>query len=76
MRVNKPRRMKWVGRVARVGEKVNSYSVSCLYFKERNRVKSIGVNRKRIIKWVFDKYVGETWRGLFRLRVVASGGLL
>jgi hypothetical protein len=49
MRVNKSRRMKWVGRVTRVGEKVNSYSVSCLYFKERNRVTGIGVNRRIIL---------------------------
>jgi hypothetical protein len=76
MRVIKSRRMKWVGRVARVGEKVNSYSVSCLYFKERNGFISIGVNRIIILKWVFKKHVGETWRGLFRLRVVASGGML
>ena len=52
--------MKWVGRVARVGGKVNSYSVSCLYFKERNGVTGIGVNRIIILKWVFKKYVWET----------------
>ena len=68
--------MRWVGRVARVGEMVNSYSVSLLNFKERNGFKIIGVNRRIILKWFFKKGIGETWMGLFRLRVGASGGLL
>jgi hypothetical protein len=72
----KSSRMKCVGRVARVGEKINSYCVLWLNFTERNGFNEIGVNMRIILKWVFEKYVGEMRTVLFRLRLGESCGLL
>jgi hypothetical protein len=43
---------------------------------ERDYLEDLGVDGKIILKRIFMKWVGESWAGLFWLRIGTGGGLL
>jgi hypothetical protein len=56
--------MKWVGHVAHMGEKVNSYRVWWLDFKERNHFKMYRCKHNNNIKM---DHQGIKWRDVDRI---------
>jgi len=47
-----------------------------LNFRERNGFKCIGVNRRIILKWFFNKSIGRVLTGWIWLRIKTSGKIL
>jgi hypothetical protein len=41
---------------------------------ERERFEGMGVDVRIILKWIFKKWNGEAWIGLFWLRIGTDGG--
>jgi hypothetical protein len=44
--------------------------------RERDHLEDLGVDRRIILKWIFKTWGGETWIGLFWLRIWAGDGRL
>jgi hypothetical protein len=60
----KSRRMRWVGHVARIGEKRNAYRI--LVEKPEGK-RPLGRPRRRwvtILKWILERQDGMEWIGL------------
>jgi hypothetical protein len=43
---------------------------------ERDHLEEIGVDGRRMFKWILKKWSGRLWVGLICLRIGMSGGLL
>ena len=69
--VMQSRMTRWVGHVARVGEKRNAYSV--LVRKSEGK-RSLGGKRRRLKNII--KMHGKTWTGFVWLRIGTTDGLL
>jgi hypothetical protein len=69
IRINKSRRMRWTGHVARLGEKRNAYRL--LVGKPEGK-RPLGRPRRR---WV-ERWDGVMWTGLVWLRKGTGGELL
>jgi hypothetical protein len=72
----KSRRIKWVGDVARMGEKWNAYRIWCKSHKERGHWEDKDAGRWMIQNLILEKQDGVEWIGLVWLRIGTSGGLL
>jgi hypothetical protein len=69
-------RMRWVGYLARKGEKMNTCKM--LAGKAEGK-KPLGGHKRRqeiILKWALKKYHRITWTGLKWLRIGTNEGLL
>jgi hypothetical protein len=44
--------------------------------KERDNLEDIGIDRKIILEWIFEKWSEKVWTGCIWLRIGTSGGLL
>jgi hypothetical protein len=59
IRMIKPRRMRWAGHVARMGEKRNAYRILVGKPEGRDHWDNI-----KILKWILDRQDGMEWIGL------------
>jgi hypothetical protein len=57
VRVIKLRRMRWVGHVARMGERRGVYRVLVGIPEAKRRRWKPGVNGREILRWIFKKWV-------------------
>jgi hypothetical protein len=76
IRITKSRRMKWVGHVARMGEKSNACR---LLVRKAEGKRLLGRPRSRwviILGWILEKWDGVMWTGLVWLRIGTGGELL
>jgi hypothetical protein len=76
MRFIKPRRIKWVGHVARMGAKWNSYKVPVGELEGKGLLEDLEVNEKIIFRWILEKHLMGTWAGLIWLMIDTNGGFL
>jgi hypothetical protein len=74
IRVNKSR-MRWAGRVARMGEIRGAYRILVGSREGRNHLEDSGVDGKILLKRIFKKWEWA-WAGLIWLRIGTGGGLL
>ena len=56
IRVIKSRRMRWVGREARMAERSGTYRVWCGNLRKRDHLEEIGVDGRIILKWIFKNW--------------------
>ena len=77
VRVIKSRGMRWVGNVARMGERGE---VSAGFWwgnlRERDHLGDPGVDGMTIVRWIFRKWDVGVWTGLSWLRMWTVGGHL
>jgi hypothetical protein len=60
-RMLKPRRMRWAGDVARMGENRNPYRVLVGKRKEKNHYEDLDVSARIMFKWISEKQNGVVW---------------
>jgi hypothetical protein len=77
IRTLKSRRMRWSGRVARMGAKRNAYRI---WVGKPEGKRPLGRLRRTSrwvdnIKLILERYNGVVWTGLIWLRIGTSGGL-
>jgi hypothetical protein len=68
----KPRRMRWAGHVARVGEEKSWWES----LKVRDHLEDRGVDGRMGSKWTLGRLVGAMWSGFTWIRIETVGGLL
>ena len=56
LRVIKSRRMRWVGHVARTGERRSVYRVWWGNLRKRDHLEDPGIDGKIILRWIFRKW--------------------
>jgi hypothetical protein len=59
VRVIKSRRMRWAGRVARVGARRGVYMVSVGHLEETVHLEDVGLGGRIILKWMFKILGGD-----------------
>jgi hypothetical protein len=74
--VIKSRRIRWVGHVARMGDRRVVYRVLVGNIKESYHLEDSGLNGKIILKWIFRKWDVGVWTGSNRLKIGKGGGRL
>jgi hypothetical protein len=72
----KSRRMRWAGNVARIGKRIDVYSVLVGNLRERDHLKDSGVDGRIILRSIFRKRDVGTWTSLFWFMIGTGGGLL
>jgi hypothetical protein len=72
----KSRRMRWMGHVARMGERRKVYRVLWESLKEREHSEDRGEDGRMESKWILGRLVGGVWSGFTWLRIGTVGGLL
>jgi len=55
IRAMKPRRMRWAGHVACMGERRNSYIILVEISEGKNHLRDLGIDGRIILKWILDK---------------------
>ena len=76
VRVIKSRRMRWAGRVARMGQRRGIYKVLVGNLRERDYLGDTGVDGRIILRWIFRKCDVGLWTGSSWLRIGTGGGHL
>jgi len=78
VRVIKSRSMRWVGHVARIGER-REETYSGFWWgnlEERDHLEDPDVDGRIILRWIFRKWDVGIWTGLSWLRIGTGGGHL
>ena len=73
VQVIKLRRMRWVGHVARMGERKAVYSVLVGKLRESDHLGDTGIDGRIILRWIFRKRDLGLWTGSSWLRVRTGG---
>ena len=77
VRVIKSRRMRWAGRVARVGEGRGLYRVlGGGNLRQRDYLEDPDIDSRIILRWIFSKWDVGAWTGSSWLRIGTGGRLL
>jgi hypothetical protein len=76
IRMIKPRRMRWTGHVARMGDRQNAYRIFVGKPEGKRPLKEQDIRGWTIQKWILERQDGMVWIALIWLRIGASGGLL
>jgi hypothetical protein len=76
IRVIKPRRMRWAGYVARMGEKRNACRILVGKPEEKRPLGTYKLDERIILRWILERWDGVVWSGLIWLRIGTSGRLL
>jgi len=76
VRVMKSIRMRWVGHVARMGERRGVYRVLVGKPEGKNHLGDPGVDGRIILRCIFRKLDVREWTGSSWLRIGTGGGLL
>jgi len=58
IRVIQSRRMRWAGRVTRMGEGGVRTGLGSAYLREGNHLEDLGVDERIILRWIFRKWEG------------------
>jgi len=53
--LNKPRRMRWAGYAARMGEKKNACRFRWGKFRGREHLENLSIGGKKTLKWILKK---------------------
>jgi len=72
----KPRRMRWVGRVARMGSVEVYTGFWWENLRERDYLEDTGVDGRIILRWIFRKWNVGTWTESIWLMIGTGGGHL
>ena len=76
VRVNKWRRMRGVGHVARLGKRRSVYRVLVGNLREINHLEGPGIVRRIILRWIFRKWDVGSWTGSIWFRIGTGLGNL
>ena len=76
VRVVKPRRMRWVGHVASMGEGRGVHTVLVGNLRERDHWGDPDIDGRIILRWIFRKWEGVVGTGWSSLRIGRGGGHL
>ena len=74
--VIKWRKMRWVGHVARMGERRGVYRVLVGKSEGRDHLRDPRVDGRIILRWIFKKWDMGAWTGSSWLRIGTGGGHL
>jgi hypothetical protein len=66
--VIKSRRMRWAGHVAHMGAGQVHIEFWWENLRERGHLEDLGIDRRMILKWIFQRWDGRAWTGLVWLR--------
>ena len=44
--------------------------------EKKNHIEEVGIDRTKILKWLFKKWDREAWTTVIRLGIATGGGLL
>jgi len=75
VRTIKSRRMRWVGYVARMGERRGLYRVWWGNVRERNDLVDPSIDG-RVLRWIYRKWDVGVWTGSSWIRIRTGGGHL
>ena len=76
VRVIKSRRMRWAGRVARMGERSGVYRVLVGKPEGRDHLEDPGIDGRVIIRWILRIWDVGAWTGSIWLMIGTGGGHL
>jgi len=54
IRMIKSRRMRWVGHVARMGDRSDAYRVLVADLRDRDHLEDLGLDGRIILKWILN----------------------
>jgi hypothetical protein len=76
IRVIKSRRLRWAGHVACMGRGEVHTGFGRKNLREGDHLKDQGVEGRKILKWIFKKWDGESWTESICHRIRRVDGLL